>query len=68
MSNQPETASPGVIAARLALTHPLPLCSTFLNVMQTPGANASFLPVLRIAVSIPGLRISGHNARAGNEA
>jgi hypothetical protein len=36
--------------------------------MQTPGANASFLPVLRIAVSIPGLRISGHNARAGNEA
>jgi hypothetical protein len=36
--------------------------------MHTSGANASLSSILRIAVPIPAMRISGSNARAGNEA
>jgi hypothetical protein len=31
--------------------------------MHTPGANASFFPVLHNSAPIPGLRISGSNVR-----
>jgi hypothetical protein len=36
--------------------------------MQSSGANTSIFPILPIAVAIHGLRMSGSNARAGNEA
>jgi hypothetical protein len=36
--------------------------------MHTPGANTNFLPVMRIAAPIPAMRITSHNARAGNQA
>jgi hypothetical protein len=47
------------------LTRPAHLCFTFFNVMRASGANSRLFPVMRIAVSIPAIRISSPNVRAG---
>jgi hypothetical protein len=44
------------------------LCSTYFNFMQNYRANTNLAPVPCIAPSIPAMRISGSNLRAGNEA
>jgi hypothetical protein len=50
------------------LTRRSRLWFTQFNVMHGSSAKANFYLVPRIAVSLPAIRISGPNARAGNGA
>jgi|HubBroStandDraft_1064217.scaffolds.fasta_scaffold31428_2 hypothetical protein len=52
----------------ILLTGPAPLWSTGFNIMQTPLADAGCCSFMQCPASIPPVRISIHNPRAGSKA
>jgi hypothetical protein len=58
----------GVGGGRAPLTPNPRLCSTRINVMRPSGANPIVLPALPAVASMPAMRITSPNARAGSQA